>query len=257
MASFFDSDVTIRYQRIMNKCNNNSIIEQLYQTDKLLFSPTFIDTIIKIGEKNEYNIHDFGELATICISNFFKSYIDTNDHNLLSQFNQLSDEYFKAICHDLNKQHISIKNKILTLLRLKLTVPPIQNTLSFYNPTVSISSTYKASEQELATAGCDILNIIKNNFFSSVKDCQTQSYKYISHPGSIQLQGPILTKLATCTLILQQEIMRQSNACGVKTKPFVRNTINLGLGLGDDNYNNLVDDPSSGVLVSTIGEDHI
>ena len=257
MTSFFDTDVNNRYQRIMNKCSNNTIIEQLYQTDKLLFDPTFIDTIIKIGEKNEYNIQDFRELSTILISTFFKSYIDTDDHNLLSQFNNLSEEYFKAICHDLNKQHMSIKNKILTLLKLKLTVPPIQNTLSFYNPTISISSTYKPSEQELATAGLDIINIIQNNFFNIVRDCPTQSYKYNSHPGSIQLQGPILNKLATNTLILQQEIMRQSNACGVKTNPFVRNTINLGLGLGDDNYNDIIGDPSSGgVLVPTIGEEH-
>lgn len=251
MASFYDTDVANRYQRIYNKCSNNYIIEQLYDTDKLLFDPNFIDTIIKIGEKNEYNIQDFAELSTILISTFFKSYITTTDHNLLTQFHHYCDEYFKAICYDLNKQHMSIKNKILTLLRLKLTVPSIQSNLSFHNPTVSISSNYRPKEQELATAGCDIKNILQNNYFKSVKDCPSITYSYNSHPGSIQLQGPILNKLATYTLILQQEIMRHANACGVKTKPFIRNTINLGLGLGDS----MMGDTSSGVLVPTMGGD--
>ena len=252
-STFQEADVYTRYQRIYSRCTNKEVIKTLYETDKLLFSPEFINSIIILGEKSEYNINDFHHLTVILICPFFATYMKITDNSLLQYQHEVLDEYFKAICEDLNKQHRAIKNRILTLLRLKLTIPTIQSSLSFNNPTVSISSTYRPKEQELATAGCDIKNILKHTFYKAVKDSNSQSYTHNSYPSSIQLQGPILNKLATYTLILQQEIMRQSNACGVKTKTFVRNTHNMSLGIGDNG--GMMDDgfeSSSGIFVPSL-----
>ena len=258
-ASFQHLEVSDRYRRIYNKSGNNDLIKHLYEIDKLLFCPIFIETLIKFGEMEEYHIQDFSELSRVLISTFFKTYVTLTDHNLINQHHAVLDEYFKAICHDLNKSHMNIKNRILTLLRIKLTVPITQSSLSFHNPTVSISTSYRPKEQELATAEYDIRNILKYNFIKAVKDCTSQPYTYVSHPGTIQLQGPILTKLATNAFIHQQEVMRHSKACGVRTKPFIRNTVNLGLGLGGGGgYDGAIDESSSasgGILVPTFNED--
>ena len=82
-SNFQEADVHNRYQRIYSRCTNKDVIKKLYETDKLLFSPEFINAIIILGEKSEYNINDFRHLTVILICPFFETYMKITDNSFL------------------------------------------------------------------------------------------------------------------------------------------------------------------------------
>lgn len=222
---FNNTDIEKRYHRILSLNRETSEkLKILFSTDQILFSPSFINTVISIGECKSYNINDLDVISTLMQSIVFRDYVNYTDAESIAAYNKLFEVYFKAICKDLNKQHMAIKNKILSLLKINITIPSIRDGINITNPLINVSTTYTPRDKKLITTNTDIRSIIRNNFGIAISEAMEETFVYSAHPMNTELSGPVLNNLISIIISFQKEMLVNATACSVRTEPFISNS---------------------------------
>uniref|UniRef100_A0AAU8GCH1 Uncharacterized protein n=1 Tax=Faxonius propinquus nudivirus TaxID=3139431 RepID=A0AAU8GCH1_9VIRU len=220
---FNDQIIYENYKKILANTSSKDSLTKLWKIDPILFDPNFIANMIALAEKNEYKIDNFDDISSLRKSSVFRDFIKQTTDALITKFDFLFEIYFQAITEQTRKPSSVIKTRILTLLKLQLNIPSINNSINFKNSIINVSSSYKPKETERATAACDIAIMVENMFYSAIKNAPSQTFTYSSQPSTLTLQGPILKMLLRNIIMLQDELLNAAIACGVKVEPFITN----------------------------------
>lgn len=221
MSNFFDNSVEERFRRIYKCTTEKDTVQKIFRTDKNLFAPQVVDTIIRLGEQKEYTILTLQEFQILLNSTIFRDYVAVTDPNSLLAYDQMLDVYFQAICKDVGKQYSAIKNKILAFLRAKITVPSVQESFSIGNPTVHINTSYRPRDRQPVSASCDIANVIQEQFYRAVEEAKEELFTFEASPSRVELSGPTLNSLLSNVVLLQETMLKESASVGVKVQPFI------------------------------------
>lgn len=213
----------LNFDKLKTYTKDSSILHKLFTTDSILFDEGFISTIINLGLKNDYTINDFSQIIMIQDVGIFNDFSKNTNEKVDKSWDSVFDIYFQCITAQTDINPNTLKIKICTLLKMKISIPNYNNSINFKNTNVSISSNYKPKEVDRAELGCDISNMVKNSFFSAIEYTEKQSFTYSPYTSSISLQGPILNMLVTNILLLQENLLQTASACGAKVKPFINN----------------------------------
>lgn len=221
MSTFFDNSVDERFKRIYKCTTEKDTLMKIYQTDRNLFAPQIVDTIIRLGEQKEYTILTLQEFQVLLNSTIFRDYVAVTDPNSLLVYDQMFDVYFQAVCKDAGKQYSAIKNKILAFMRAKITVPSVQDTFTISNPAVHINTSYRPRDRHPVTASCDIANVIQEQFYRAVEEAKEEFFTFEASPSRVELSGPTLHNLLSNVLLLQETMLQESASVGVRVQPFI------------------------------------
>lgn len=219
--SFADSESSVYFERIYRDSPDKQTLALIYKMESNLFNPCIIDTLIRLGECKEYNFLTLQEFSIILKCVFFRDFCQTSDAKTIQQYMRMLDVYFKAICKDQSKKHLVIKNRILAMLRLKITIPSVQDSIIINNANVSVRTSYVAREEQSITSILDIKNTIKDQFFHAVENAKEMEFRYVSHPSKIQLSGQVMRSIVSNMILLQEELINESASIGVKVEPFI------------------------------------
>lgn len=205
------------FNQICTGSASQSNLTSLYKTDPLLFEKAFIDTIITFAQLKEYNVFALQTLPNLLFSNTFRQIASTKDPVVLQSFSDLLDPYFKAIGKYKNVSYQEIKNKILKILVISITIPTMQ-TMSISQAKISISTAFKPRQTALLTTKMDIENIMNDMYCSAIMNSTPKEVIFNPYPNNVQLQGAILPNIISSTLIVLEEMQKESMSLGIQTK---------------------------------------
>lgn len=211
------------FNKIKANSQETEVLDSLYNINKILFDESFIETILTLAEKNEYTVNDFSDILSLKQSSILSDFSTNTNEATNKGFEFILDVYFNAITTDKIISATTVKIKICTLLKMKMSIPSYNNALNIKHVVVSISSSYKPKETERATAACDITNIIKQSFFSAIENAPVRTFMYTPHNASVFIQGPVLNMMLNNMLQLQENLLQVASSCGVKVEPFIVN----------------------------------
>ncbi|UHB41837.1 hypothetical protein MrNuV_ORF114 [Macrobrachium rosenbergii nudivirus] len=231
----FPSFNSINNKNMMKQnCNQTEkdIIEELYNISSIMFTEDFINNLYEVYEMDEFDILSFSKLDYLKKCDIFVDFIKSENDSIKKSFEKLFNLYFNSLSYcSLNLNPISIKNKILTILKMVIKVPNYKNGISLKNINVSVSSTYKPTANNEITAACDVVNVIKESFFNSVDTASVQKFTFAPRNSNLLLQGPILSNTMNALISLQDQIIHSSKMYGIKIEPFIEKTNSTTTGV--------------------------
>ncbi|UBZ25589.1 hypothetical protein CcNV_104 [Crangon crangon nudivirus] len=216
------------YNRLRILCPQKSNLQSLYALDKILFDPEFIEAILNIVQANEYTLFDFTNIIILLQSSLFYDFMKSNlDNDKAKGFDSLFDMYFNLITNGKSISGNGAKIKICALLKMTLTIPVYNQSLSFKNTQINVATSYRPQEIQRATASCDIANIVQQSFFAAIQDVPVEVFSYRPYSSTMSIQGPILQTLMNNLLALQDHLLQTAISCNVKVEPFIVNTSSI------------------------------
>lgn len=218
-------EMTNFIHEILRENKNNEYLVRLSTTEPRLFDPRVVNAIMELGKKNEYNIFDLINFNLVMDLNVFKIFQDETDASVLIQHEAILDEYFKAICKKYpNQSYVTIKTRILTIIKVKIIIPANTINLSTGGQRVTINSSYKINQSMPVTNPIDVRKIIRDHFYSAVAEAPTETFVYTPNPMKVAIKGPFLEKIITNFLLLQVLIDNKAKSLGIQMKPFIAKT---------------------------------
>lgn len=210
------------YSRLIEYVVDKPKLKHLFDQNAALFSDEAISEIKKVAEANEFTVNTRMDFAVN--NTLFGQYSRETDQAALQTLINLFDVYFKAISVDMGNKIMSdvIRNKVLSLLRMKIKIQ--QNTFnsqSILNPTVSVSTTYKAPDRQLSKIRADITSVINSQFDIVKDDVQEELMTFHAAPTQIELRGPVLDMSIKNVLLLQEMLLERAANMKIATTPFI------------------------------------
>lgn len=218
------------FEKIKKRVGNAEsgvVLDSINEATPSLFDETTINTILTLAALSEYTINNFSDILCLRNLNLFSEFVSSTSEEDLKGYGLVFDIYFEAITIGCSMSAAVVKNKILTLLKLKITIPNSSNNFTLKNISATVSSTYKPKKSNRGVAACDISNIIKTNFYNAVENAQVEKFAYTTWTNNTNIQGPVLSMLLSNMVLYQQCLLETAASCGVEVEPFlVNNTSN-------------------------------
>ncbi|UVX94957.1 hypothetical protein CsNV_097 [Callinectes sapidus nudivirus] len=205
--------------------NEGQVLEKLYGISQSLFSEDFITTLFKIYEIEEFNISNFYLLQELSKCDMFMEYLKNENPEKMKNFEKVFNIYFSALAHTkLNINATVFKNKICTLLKLNIKVPSYKSGITLKNIHANVSTTFKPIVENTITARCDITNVLRDSFQTSISSSRVEKFSFAPQNSNVIISGPVIKNTLNGALQLQSLLLDSSKAMGVSTRPYIENT---------------------------------
>lgn len=209
-----------------NCVGNEGLIDKLFDISPNLFSEEVINALFKIYDTEDFNLLNFSLFQELTKCNVFVDYVNNDNVEKNNGLEKCFNFYFSALaCTRLgvNLNAVNFKNKICTLLKINLKLPSYRSGMNIKNINVNVSSSYKPAETEHITANCDIVNVIKEEFFNTLDMSNVEMFHYTPQIANVALPGPTLKRVFNSVINMQCQLLEIGKAHGMKIEPFIEN----------------------------------